>query len=412
MQDRRLRRMVWQVILVGAAAGVIAWGLYALKTVLLLLVLTIFFCYLIAPLVTFVERPLPVRWRLPRGLAILVVYLLLFGAAALAVDFLLPLLLAQLEALVANAPTYAKRLDQYVRQLTALPTHYRLPLSWRQTIGSSIDTAIGSVVAWLQAAAVSVVQWTLYLPWLTLIPVIGFFFLKDSRAFSDRLLATLPEADLRWRATNFLGDVSETLAAYIRAQLLACLIIGIITGGGLWLMGVKYSLVLGIVAGLLEFVPAIGPVLAAAIAAPVAGLDSWRLMWLVLGFLAALRVVHTYLIYPRLVSQVIEMHPLVVILALICGAELGGVAGIFLSIPVAALLIVCWKHWRELQLGSLVVEPSGAGTNQEARPRVEVKVSDAGEPRATLSRTRPEIAGKSELAAEERPLLETVSEEK
>jgi predicted PurR-regulated permease PerM len=208
--------------------------------------------------------------------------------------------------------------------------------------------------------AVSAVSLTLYAPWLVLIPVLGFFFLKDARKFSDQLLSSLPQADLRVRVANFLKDVSETLAAYIRAQLLACLLIGMIVGAGLKLLDVSYPLVLGVAAGLLEFVPVVGPAVLGLTATLVASFYSWRSALAVALFLIILRVLHDYVIYPRLISQGVEIHPVLVILAVLCGAELGGIVGIFLGVPTAALLLVCFRHWRDLQIDREVRTASGS----------------------------------------------------
>jgi predicted PurR-regulated permease PerM len=148
---------------------------------------------------------------------------------------------------------------------------------------------------------------------------------------------------------TFLNDVSETMAGYIRAQLLACLIVGVVVGVGLWLLGLPYPLVFGVGAGLFEFVPLVGPISLGAVAMLVASFHSWRNALLVFAFLAIYRVIHDYAIYPRLISRGVEVHPIVVILAVLSGAELGGVVGVFLSVPVAALLIVCLRHWRDLR---------------------------------------------------------------
>ena len=115
-----------------------------------------------------------------------------------------------------------------------------------------------------------------YLLWLVLIPVLGFFFLKDAKAISDRFLSSLPAADMRYRVATFLKDVSETMAGYIRAQLLACLIVGVVVGVGLWLLGLPYPLVFGVGAGLFEFVPVVGPLSLGAVAVLVASFHSWR----------------------------------------------------------------------------------------------------------------------------------------
>jgi predicted PurR-regulated permease PerM len=348
----RVRRIVLQVLLLLIAALLVIWLLYTLRGVLLLLAFTIIFCYLIAPLVDLVATPFRYgrkEWRVPRSVAILIVYLLLFGGIVFALERVVPLMSEQLTALFENLPNYSRQVDQQVKWLASLPTRYRMPQGLRQSLNESVNAIIPSIFGWLQLIARKAVQVTLFLPWLILIPVIGFFFLKDAKPISLRVLTSFPEADKRYRAALFLKDVSETLAAYIRAQLLACLIVGVIEGTGLWALGVPYALVLALAACLFEFFPVIGPLLFGVVATMVAGLHSWRTALLIAGFLALYRLVHDYVIYPRLLSAGMEIHPLAVILAVLCGAELGGVAGVFLSVPVVALLIVCWRHWRHLQ---------------------------------------------------------------
>jgi predicted PurR-regulated permease PerM len=309
---------------------------------------------MIAPLVDFFEFSIRIgnrSLRVPHTAAIIIVYLLLAVAVTFAVEKVGPLLSDQLSAFFENLPNYAKQLDQYAKQLSALPARYRLPPSWRQSLTDGVNGTIASLIAWLQDIALGTVRLASYLVWLVLIPALGFFFLKDSKAISDKFLSTLPQADMRYRAAIFLKDVSGTMAAYIRAQLLACLLVGVIVGVGLWLLGLPYPLVFAVVAGLFEFVPVVGPLSLGVVAVLVASFhaDSWRNAILVFAFLAIYRVIHDYIIYPRLISRGVEVHPVVVILAVLSGAELGGVTGVFLSVPIAALLIVCFRHWRDLR---------------------------------------------------------------
>jgi predicted PurR-regulated permease PerM len=348
----RVRRIVAQSVLLVTAVAALIWLLFALRMILLLLAFTAIFCYLIAPLVDFFEFSIRVGrfvLRVPHTVAIIIVYLLMAGAVAFTLEKLGPLLSDQLSAFFENMPNYAKQLDQYAKQLSALLTSYRLPSIWRQSLTDGVNAAITGLLNWLQEVALKTVRLTPYLLWLVLIPVLGFFFLKDANAISDRFLSTLPAADLRYRVAMFLKDVSETMAGYIRAQLLACLIVGVVAGVGLWLLGLPYPLVFGVVAGLFEFVPVVGPLSLGVVAILVASFHSWRNALLVFAFLAIYRVIHDYAIFPRLIGRGVEVHPVVVILAVLSGAELGGVIGVFLSVPVAALLIVCWRHWRVLQ---------------------------------------------------------------
>jgi len=341
-----------QVVLLVAGAVAVIWLLFTLRMILLLLAFTAIFCYLIAPLVDFFESSIKIgRFviRIPHTMAIIIVYLLLGGAVAIALEKVVPLLSDQLSAFFGNMPNYAKQLDVYAKQLAALPNRYRLPMSWRQSLTDGVNATITGLLTWLQAIALKTVRLAPYLLWFVLIPVLGFFFLKDGKAISNKFLSTLPAADLRYRVTIFLKDVSETLAAYIRAQLLACLLVGGIVGAGLWLLGLPYPLVFAVGAGIFEFVPVVGPLALGVTATLVASFHSWRNAFLVFAFLAVYRLIHDYVIYPRLISQGVEIHPVVVILAVLGGAELGGVTGVFLSVPVAALLIVCWRHWRDLR---------------------------------------------------------------
>src|SRR5205085_5252404 len=116
------------------------------------------------------------------------------------------------------------------------------------------------------------------------------------------------------------------ISAYIRAQLSACLSIGSICTLGFAVIGVRYALVLGVVAGLLEFIPLLGPLVVAVTAGTVAGFDSVTEAFVVLIFLGALRITQDYFLYPRIIGSGIHLHPLAVILAILAGHEIAGVA--------------------------------------------------------------------------------------
>ncbi|HSF25154.1 MAG TPA: AI-2E family transporter, partial [Blastocatellia bacterium] len=193
-------------------------------------------------------------------------------------------------------------------------------------------------------------------------------------------LQMLPRGRWRWRGDEFFQDINETLAAYTRAQLTACVFIGVICSIGFAVLGLPSPLVLGFIAGIFEFVPLIGPLTIALLAFIVAMLNQgafWALM--VLVFLAVLRVAQDYFIYPRLIGQGIHLHPLAVILAILSGAELAGVAGIFLAIPVVAILTVSYRHWLEHR-GSEGI----ADVLEPAHPSVSTTPAD-------MARARPDL---------------------
>src|SRR5947209_11337501 len=122
--------------------------------------------------------------------------------------------------------------------------------------------------------------------------------------------------------------MGAALASYVRAQLMGCLVVGTASAIGLTIIGVPYALALAILAGLLEFIPLVGPLVAAGVAIIIAGFHSLGEAVAVLVFLLIIRGLEDYVVFPRLVGRGLHLHPLAVVLAVLCGAKLAGVAGV------------------------------------------------------------------------------------
>jgi predicted PurR-regulated permease PerM len=348
------RSLMWVVLLALVLYYLIKatlWVFYAMTGILLVIVLAIFFAYLIAPLVELVRRPFSARGRervMPRGLAIGVVYLAIFGSLGIGAWVLTPRLGAQMAEIAKQTPDYVVNAKKRADRLNNVLEELHLPRSWRESASTTVTNAIGEVGGYVTGEGLGGALNVLgYLPYLVLIPILAFFFLKDADSFRQSALMMLPQGRIRWRGDEFFQDINSTLAAYIRAQLIACLIIGTVCTAGFAIFDVRYALVLGVAAGMLEFIPLLGPLVVAILAATVAGFDSGTKAAAVLAFLGVLRIVQDYVLYPRIIGSGIHLHPLAVILAILAGHELAGVAGIFLAIPVIAVLTVTYRHWLE-----------------------------------------------------------------
>ena len=343
-------RVVLRVIIIILAVAVTLWIIVKLTAVILLLVLSIFFAYLVSPLVDFLRKPIRISGRervMPRILAISLAYLIIVGAIVLAFYVLLPRLGNQFPEFAQQARGYWKALGESMQRFNDY-LRLRMPGPVMDAINHEIPRVVQGVGDTLSEVVKGMVLWLAYIPWLILIPVLSFFFLKDAESFRNSALQMLPRGRWRWRGDEFFQDVSRTLAAYTRAQLTACILIGIICSIGFALLGLPSPLVLGFIAGVFEFVPLVGPLLIGIIAAVVGGLhggSSSALM--VILFLTILRIVQDYYIYPKLIGQGIHLHPLAVIIAILAGAELAGIAGIFLAIPLVAIMTVSYRHWLE-----------------------------------------------------------------
>lgn len=348
-------RVVIITLLILYVAGFFAVVLSSLTYLFFILVLAVFFAYLIDPLVKLIRKPFKDKNMgsyMPRPLAIAVAYIIVLGVLVLAIVYLSPLIIEQAKQFAVKMPTYTSLLQESINNFNGYLNRIRVSQNVQNLINDKINSFIGNAGSYVTESVGSFAfDLATYLPWIILIPILAFFFLKDVNLFRVGLLRVFPMGRWRERVESVLTDINDTLAAYVRAQLIACFLIGIICTVGFYLLGNNYALLLGILAGIFEFVPLIGPLTIAVLATIVAGFESgWQSLWTAI-FLAVLRITHDYAIYPRIINEGIHLHPLAIILSVLAGEQVAGIPGVFLSIPIVALLTVLYKHVLE-HLGS------------------------------------------------------------
>ncbi len=337
-------------VVVAVMAGL--WMLYRLKVLLLALALATWCAYILAPLVEFAERPVRLgerSYRLTRAPAVAVVFVLLAAGVTVATDVLLPRIAEQVTEVAANAPALTAAAMAWEQSWSGAYERLRLPRGVREHISQSVVAVGAASVESARSSLLAGAATLLYLPWLVLIPILGFFLLKDAPNLQALFVRALPYGGQQ-RGQRLFDDVNATLAAYMRAQLLACVVVGSLSGVGFAVIGVPYAVLLGVLSGVLEFIPLVGPLILALVCVLVTALNTPILALRALAFLAVLRLVEDYVIYPRLLGRGVHLPPLAVILVVLAGAELGGVAGIFLAVPVVAVGSVAVRHfldWRD-----------------------------------------------------------------
>jgi predicted PurR-regulated permease PerM len=342
-------RVVLQVVLIVVAFASGVWALHRLASVVLVLIVAALFAYVIAPLVQLAERPFRIAGRarrLSRGAAIGLVLVLMAGSVSAGAALLVPSATKQVDEVIARAPAYTESILTWERGWSRYYERLRIPIELRKRIDQSVLAADDTAIEYARGSLIALVGTLSYVPWLMLIPILAFFLLKDAASFRRTILKALPHHG-QLRSHRLFEELNATLVAYIRAQLLACLLVGTLCGVGFAVLGIPYPVLLGGLAGILEFIPLVGPLLLATIATIVAALHTPILALWAIGFLGLLRLIEDYVIYPRLIRRGIHLHPLAVIVAILIGAELDGVAGMFLAVPAAAIGSVAFRHWLE-----------------------------------------------------------------
>ena len=340
-QDVKRRRR-----LLLAVAGVVVVTLavlYLLGTVLLTVGLSVVIAYVLLPLVRLLERAMPWRRNRPglcRGLAVAVVYLCVLGIVAGVLAALVPPTIEQGRKFVEEFPTFFNSARMTLEDWMARYSE-QIPVEVRDQIEDTVSQAGG----FLSDAAGRVVTRT----WgvisgsfslalgLATAPVLVFYLMKDSAKIRESLYAPFPQA-LRPFLEDILDMGERTLGGYIRGQIILGLVVGAVVTVGLLAMGVPFALILGIIAGITELVPVIGPWLGGIAGVLVTLATEPRLVpWVVLLYLAVQLLENTLLV-PRIQGESLNLHPAAIILTIIVASHFFGIWGIILGPPLVAML--------------------------------------------------------------------------
>lgn len=328
--DLRVARIVWTAFIV----TLFLYLLYSARSTLMVVTLAIFFSYLVYPLIEVVERRRP--RRLPRTASIVLVFIVVVSALVLAGSLLGTRMVDEATRLSQKIPDLISATNtpaQFPLPKVLEPLRERILTIVREQLQGGANTALPMA----QRIGLGVVRAASNLIYIILIPVLSFLLIKEAPGIRCTVLSwmALPKKTL-WTAIT--DDLDVLLSGYVRALLLLALATLLCYSVAFTLMGVPYALLLAGVAALLEFVPFVGPLAAAVLVLVVAGFSGYDQLLILIGVIMLYRIFQDYVLNPYLMSEGVEVSPLLVIIGLLVGEELGGVAGIFLSVPVMAAM--------------------------------------------------------------------------
>ena len=344
---RSIVRVVLIVLLLLAVKDFLGIVIGSLTFLFFMIVLAIFLAYLINPLVELIRRPFAATYPrlMPKSLAIALAFLIVFAAISLLVFYLSPGVTQQARRFAENVPSYTQSVQTAINDMNRRLDRMRIPDSVQEQVNERINIFLAASGTFLTTMlGLSAIYILTYLPWLILVPILAFFFLKDVQLFKLALLRMVPVGDWRSRVDSVMADINKTLNAYAKAQLVSCVFIGFTCTIGFYLIGNDYALLLGILAAVLELIPLIGPITIGILATAVSGFESGWQAVITAVFLILLRIFQDYFIYPRIIRDGIHLHPLAVILSVLAGEQVAGIPGVFIAIPLVALLTVIYKH--------------------------------------------------------------------
>ncbi|HEU4665770.1 MAG TPA: AI-2E family transporter [Dokdonella sp.] len=330
----------WQWLILLGSVGVV---LYLLAPVLMPFVAAALFAYLADPVVDRLER-----W-MSRGLAVCLVFFVVALVVVLILLLLVPFTERQIGAFLAQLPVW---LDWFQTRATPwLETRFgispdvldtqrilaALQAHWKEAGGIA-----AGVLAKVSKSGMAVVGWVLN---LVMVPVVAFYLLRDWDDLVERIHALIPRS-VEPVVARLARDSDVVLGAFLRGQLSVMLALGTFYGVGLWIVGVSVGPLIGMIAGLISFVPYLGAITGVimGIVAALVQYQDWAHVLLVLGVFAVGQLLEGYVLVPKLVGDKIGLHPVAVIFAVLAGGELFGFLGVLLALPVASVVMVVLRY--------------------------------------------------------------------
>lgn len=331
-------RLFWRRllgILFAAGAVLLLWHAHSL---LYPFILAFLIAYLLNPIVSSLQKI-----GLNRFWSILGVYVIFAAVLLLGGIFLVPLLIGELSALGQVIPQVMEKSKESLLWLNQFYLNTPIPEVMRQEIGNLFQLLQQEVNHTLTSLIGTVMFLFEHALDLLISPILAFYILYDWEQLFDQWLKRLPRSYHR-PFIHLLKDLDIVLSGIIRGQLLVALIVGALATLVLWLMGLPYALLFGIIAGILDLVPYFGAFLGSLPGVAVALLDSPQKALQVALLFFLIQQVESCVICPRILGESTGMHPLSVIFFLLLGGELFGILGLLLALPVAAFGKVLLQH--------------------------------------------------------------------
>jgi len=343
-KERNRAILVGAMVLTVVLVVILAWA------ALLPFVLGLIVAYIVLPAVDFLDGHAP-KWLQKRGasrpIAIVVVYLLVIGFIAGILAFFIPAISQQAKQAATAAPGYFRTIADWYEQTRQFLRYdgsdlwTRVPEQFRVSLEASFEEATQALVSGLQKGVgitlQAVFQTVSFVLGMIIVPFWLFYVLRDKESAVRAVYQFLPES-LRDDVRCIVCIVDELLSAYVRGQLLLCLVVGGLATITCFAVGLDLALLLGTIAGILEVIPFLGPWLGAIPAVLVAlAANPILALWVAIAF-AAIQQVENIFLVPRITGSAVRFHPAVVMVLVVIGSELAGIWGVLMVVPLSAVL--------------------------------------------------------------------------
>lgn len=393
-ENRTIRILIGAIIFLYTA-----WFVSLIATILVPFAIALILAYIFDPVVTFLEKK---GWSRSKG-ALLLIASLLLGFVVLLL-FVIPALVQEITGFISQIPQIQAKIIEIFNMLKNLKNtnvpeqfkwiqkiaEYEIPPEFKnltesliKKVEESIPLVANKTWSFLTGAFSGIVQFILSLLSLIIIPVLTFYMLKEMNNIRNFAIDLVP-AKKKDFVISICHDINIALSNFLRGQLLIASIVGILTGTGLFFIGIKFSLLIGLLAGISNVVPYLGGIVTVSTAILMALFTENPVISIVLVILlsSAISFLENSFLSPKILGESLELNPLLIMLAILIGGHLYNFWGMLLAIPFTCVLKVLFDRWYKSYKDEEKTETSNESEKEKdikkEEPLMEVKKDETG----------------------------------
>lgn len=313
----------------------VLWVLFIIRDILAIVFLALIISAALSPVIDRMAKR-----GIPRALTIIISYLLIIGIFAGIVYFVLPPVIGQLRQMAEQLPTYFSHFTTFIERLREFGIQAHLIDGSQQNL-----TALSDFLNQLTSEIFSTTKGFIggFVALLTIL-VLTLYLLLDEGGIKKFLTALIPLKQKN-QVVNIANKVGLGLGAWLRGQIILAIAVGVVVYIGLYFLKVPYALTLALLAGVLEIIPIIGPIISAIPAILIALTISPTMALVVTAFYILVQELENKLLVPKVMQLSVGLHPVTIIIVLLIGAKLMGILGILLAVPVTTMIYIILREW-------------------------------------------------------------------
>ncbi len=331
VKDKKLNFIITVII----SLAILFYILNKLKWLFIYFSIALFLAYFFDPLYKFL-----INKKIPKLFAILVVFAIIITLLILTIFFVIPSLINQLNVLYNEIPKFINKYQDMILSIEPQLSKFINPADVEALLKENLSELQKNILGFSQSMIIYLSNIVSSITFgIVIVPLILFYLLRDILAFKENLY-TFVSKERKKEFKKILEEIDHIISGFIRGRIIVCFIVGTLIGIGLYFLNLKFALIIGIVSGIFNFVPYLGPIVGVILALIFALGSPWWVLLMIVILFVLVNQIEAIFLNPNILGKELGLHPLTVIVSILICGQLLGILGVLMAVPLAAILKV------------------------------------------------------------------------